>query len=217
MAFDKKAYNREYYRNHKSLWDKYRDVHGSSGFSRYGNYGQAKAAEEAKKRSVSSKSSFARSGAHGSGMAEQAKLRSTYRPTAGDTSPRSREYVENLGRRMAYLNNKTNDLSAKEKAEQAYLLETYAHLSKRSPDRGKLLGYTNSGRPAYFSTNEGLAYAKSRSTMPVSEQAKASYARGKATLHYGNASGRKNGSTKRKSRVKRAVSKATKFIKNLFG
>lgn len=217
MAFDKKAYNREYYRNHKSLWDKYRDAHGSSGFSRYGNYGQAKAAEEAKKRSVSNKSSFARSGAHGSGMAEQAKYRNTYRPVAGDTSPRSRAYVNNAGKRLTYLNNKTSDLSAKEKAEQAYLLETYAHLSKRSPDRGGIIGYTASGRPFYDSSDEGFAYAKSRSTMPVSEQAKASYARGKSTLHYGNGSGKKNSSTKRKSKAKRAANRVAKFIKNLFG
>lgn len=30
MAFDKKAYNREYYRTHKSLWEKYREDGGGN-------------------------------------------------------------------------------------------------------------------------------------------------------------------------------------------
>ena len=238
MAFDKRAYNRDYYRRNKEKWEEYRDTNGMN--SRYGSYGQAKAAEEARKRSVSSKSSFVRSGQQGRGMAEQAKYRSSY-DYRQDTSPITRGKIDAENSRLNKLIDiqrpSTKGLTKKERnktiKEYNRLMAEKKYLIDRSVKQSQLAGeYAKKNAPRHFIkesigtingknvpdvTDEIIAYTQSKRNVPISEQAKASYARGKATLHYGNAPKNAKKSPAKSKKNSRAKKRVSNYLKKLFG
>lgn len=238
MAFDKKAYNRDYYLRNKDKWEEYRDTNGMN--SRYGSYGQAKAAEEARKRSVSSKSSFARSGQQGRGMAEQAKYRSSHDYRYG-TSPITRGKIDaetsRLNKLIDIQRPSTKGLTKKERdktikeynrlmAEKKYLIDRgvkqlqlageYAKKNAPSHITNESIG-TYNGKNIPDVSDEMVAYTQSKRSVPVSEQAKASYARGKATMHYGSTSKNTKKSSVKSKKNSRAKKRVSNYLKKLFG
>ena len=228
MAFDKKAYNRAYYQRNKDLWQtKYGDGPiGRTGTpnpnyvtsisksrdSRYGAYGQSKAAEEARKRTTSGMNS--RYGAYGrSKAAEEARKHTTsgMNPIYGGPKKTPRKYIDDEYEKELAFNSKKNVYP--EGMTAANVGKAAKNGAKGIGIGGRVAKAAKEIRPKYITSMVAKNLAN-RYKKGVAHDVRDSLERLKALDKY---VGKEKKAKTIVNKAQKARKKAAKFIKNLFG
>ena len=223
MAFDKKAYNRWYYQRHKDLWQtKYGDGPiGRTGTpnpnyvtsipksrdSRYGAYGQSKAAEEARKRTTSGMNS--RYGEYSREMASRQSSKSSGVRSAlrSNTKQSKKPYVSSEYEKELAYNSKKNVYP-----------EGMANIAKAAKNGAKGIGgkvakTAKEIRPKFIASMVAKNLAN-RYKKGVAHDVRDSLERLKALDKY---VGKEKKAKTAIKKAQKARKKVTNFIKNLFG
>ena len=203
MAFDKKAYNREYYKTHKSLWDKYREGGSSSGNTTYTTasplYTPKGSAINSARRGVQSQLANRRYGTYGNAIAKS------------EADKKRREHA---------VRSSNEAVERRKRSEQA--ANRYSEISKRRAAAEYLKKNFDESWDwhVHDKNNPALRYDKKKDRYVGREKNETAWQKAKKRVQSGArsyASNWKIGAKDISRKAQKARKKATNFIKNLFG